>query len=238
MPITKRTIALLSFCVLLPQAATAEWLAFKDGTTTETKGPWKVQGRRVIFTSQSGTLSAVKLDEIDLPISEQLSKNAEADRGLIEVKSSPTEAYNWRLVAAGRDVTPIGNGLAIVTEWSLKSGKFVGRHPGLSCVPTRLVGVSSGTDWWIQTGTQISKFRPIGLASADVEALQALVPDGLFCFEADRKIKSPDAAGTVIGYAKLPDGRDIGLELLRSRNARLNDETFSERNYYLAKTRQ
>lgn len=229
----KHAVAFLFLLLNLPSTVAANWLAFKDGTTTETKGPWKVQGRRVIFTSMSGTLSAARLDEVDLPVSEQLSQNAESDRRLIEVKSSPTEAYDWKLLASGRSVTPIGNGMAIVREWSYQSGKFVGRHPGLSCVPSRLVGVSSGTDWWIQTGTKISKFRPIGLAWADVDRLKALVPDGLLCYEVDARIPSPEAAGNIVGYARLPDDRDIGLELLRSRAATLNDEAFSQRSEYL-----
>ncbi|HEV7672580.1 MAG TPA: hypothetical protein VGS22_29020 [Thermoanaerobaculia bacterium] len=230
----KRSLAHLFLFLLLPSTVAADWLAFKDGVTTETKGSWRIKGQRVIFTSMSGTLTAARLDEIDLPASEQLSKNAASDRKLIEIKSSPTEAYDWRTLASGTRVTPTGDGRAIVTEWSVQLGKHVGRHPALSCIPSRLVGVSSGTEWWLQTGTKIAKFRPLGLAWADIDQLKALVPDGLLCFEVDGRVKSPDPAGHLVGYARLADGRDIGIELLRKRAARLNDEEFSQRKAYLA----
>ena len=44
----------------------ADWLVTKDGARIETRGPWKVDGRRVLFTLPNGTLSAIRSDEIDL----------------------------------------------------------------------------------------------------------------------------------------------------------------------------
>lgn len=231
----RNTFAYLLLSLLLPSTATADWLAFKDGTTTETKGAWKIQGRRVIFTAMSGTLTAARLDEIDLPASEQLSQNAGSDRKLVEIKSSPTELQWWRqfddrnspnLLSAG--------GKQFVAEKSYEWHRYPNSHIGEDCVPGRLVGISTGVVWWLQIGTKVSKFRPVGLEWADLEHLKALVPDGLICYEVDARIPSPDAAGNIVGYARLPDGRDIGLELVRSRAARLNDETFSQRKNYLA----
>ena len=41
-------------------AAHADWLVTRDGARIETKGAWKVDGRRVVFTMPNGTLSALR----------------------------------------------------------------------------------------------------------------------------------------------------------------------------------
>lgn len=223
------------FLSLLPVAAAADWLAFKDGTTTETKGPWKIQGRRVVFTSLSGTLTAARLDEIDLAASEQLSQNAGADRKLVEIKSSPTELQWWRQYDDYNNPTLLSaGGKQFVAERNYDWSRYPNSHVGENCVPGRLVGISTGVVWWLQIGTKVSKFRPVGLEWADLERLKTLVPDGMICYEIDPRIPSPDPSGVIVGYAHLPDGRDIGLELVRVRAARLNDEAFSQRKDYLA----
>ena len=38
----------------------------RDGARIETKGAWKVDGRRVLFTVPNGTLSMIRTDEVDL----------------------------------------------------------------------------------------------------------------------------------------------------------------------------
>jgi hypothetical protein len=54
--------------------ATAEWLATRDGHRIETDGPWKVKGRIVVYTDAKGTLSSIRLDEIDPEASEAVSE--------------------------------------------------------------------------------------------------------------------------------------------------------------------
>ncbi len=46
--------------------AAADWLVTRDGARIETKGPWKVEGRRIVFTAPNGTLSAIAAAEVDL----------------------------------------------------------------------------------------------------------------------------------------------------------------------------
>ncbi|HEV7672579.1 MAG TPA: hypothetical protein VGS22_29015 [Thermoanaerobaculia bacterium] len=234
----KRNLAHLFLLLLLPSAVAADWLAFKDGTTTETKGPWKIQGRRIVFTSMSGTLTAARLDEIDLPASEQLSKNAASDRKLIEIKSSPTVIPWWQHYSTDDPVLLSAGGEQFIAgrtyDYWYRYPYYPNSHIGESCVPSRVVGISSGVNWWLQTGTKVAKFRLIGLQWADVERLKALMPDGQVCYEVDARIPSPDPAGNIVGYAHLQDGRDVGLELVRARAARLNDEVFSHRKDYLA----
>ncbi|MEO1366246.1 MAG: hypothetical protein AAFX50_03640, partial [Acidobacteriota bacterium] len=54
--------------------AAADVLVMKDGSRVETKGPWEVKGRQVIFTLPNGTLSAVRLSEVDLDRSNEATE--------------------------------------------------------------------------------------------------------------------------------------------------------------------
>ena len=51
---------------LSASVARADWLVMRDGARIETKGTWKVDGRRVLFTLPNGTLSTLRTDELDL----------------------------------------------------------------------------------------------------------------------------------------------------------------------------
>lgn len=51
--------------------ARADWLVTRDGGRVETKGTWKVEGKRVVFTLKDGTLSSLRLTEVDLDASRQ-----------------------------------------------------------------------------------------------------------------------------------------------------------------------
>lgn len=54
---------------LLALPAGADWLVMQDGARVETKGPWKVKGASVVFTLPNGTLSSVRVSEVDLDAS-------------------------------------------------------------------------------------------------------------------------------------------------------------------------
>lgn len=49
--------------------AAADWLVTRDGGRIETRGAWKVAGRQVLFTQPNGTLSSIRLDQVDLDLS-------------------------------------------------------------------------------------------------------------------------------------------------------------------------
>lgn len=51
---------------LLAPAVSADWLVTKEGARIETKGPWKVKGAVVVFTLPNGTLSSMRVRELDL----------------------------------------------------------------------------------------------------------------------------------------------------------------------------
>jgi len=51
--------------LLVPAAAGADWLVLRDGARLETRGPAKVEGRRVLFTDATGTLMALPAADVD-----------------------------------------------------------------------------------------------------------------------------------------------------------------------------
>ncbi len=61
---------------VLPPAAVADLLVTRDGETVETQGPWKVKGRMVVFTDAAGTLSSLRLDDLDLDASHAATQRA------------------------------------------------------------------------------------------------------------------------------------------------------------------
>lgn len=68
-------VALLLACLATSPAA-ADWLVTRDGARLETKGPWRVEGRRVLFTQPNGTLASLRADEVDLEASAAETKRA------------------------------------------------------------------------------------------------------------------------------------------------------------------
>jgi hypothetical protein len=74
------TAALLGLILLLSSssAASADILVTTAGERIETRGPWRVEGARVSFTRPNGTLSALRLSEVDIDASERATRAAAA----------------------------------------------------------------------------------------------------------------------------------------------------------------
>ena len=66
----------LTVLLALPSAGAADWLVTQDGARIETKGPWQVKGRQVVFTLPNGTLSAMRVSEVDLEASASVTEAA------------------------------------------------------------------------------------------------------------------------------------------------------------------
>jgi hypothetical protein len=65
------SIVLTVLCGALAAVAPlyGDWLVTRDGARIETQGQWKIKGRMVIFTQTNGTLSSLRLSEVDLEAS-------------------------------------------------------------------------------------------------------------------------------------------------------------------------
>jgi hypothetical protein len=68
--------ALVAAAVCSPVAA--DWLLTRDGQRLETRGPWQVEGKLVVFTRTNGTLSSLRLSEVDLEASRAATAAASA----------------------------------------------------------------------------------------------------------------------------------------------------------------
>lgn len=66
--------------------AAADWLVTRDGGRIETRGAWKVADRQVLFTQPNGTLSSIRLDEVDL------DQSAMETRRAVEAANAPPAA--------------------------------------------------------------------------------------------------------------------------------------------------
>lgn len=75
----------------LASPVAADWLVTRDGTHIETRGPWEVRGRTVVFTGANGTLSSMRLSEVDLEASTAATERAKAPPPPREEQQKPPE---------------------------------------------------------------------------------------------------------------------------------------------------
>jgi hypothetical protein len=101
-------VALLLGSGALPLMATADILVLKDGSRVQTEGEWEVQGRLVVFRTAGGSLSSIRLDEVDLEASE--AATAAAQRAEEEARRAPPPRVERRepvAVLTDRDVARV-----------------------------------------------------------------------------------------------------------------------------------
>jgi len=87
-PASRWREALLAALVLMTVVATSargDWLVLSSGETVETKGPWKLDGRAIVFTSTRGVLSSVRTTAVDIDSSRALTlkKQEEATKVVV-----------------------------------------------------------------------------------------------------------------------------------------------------------
>jgi len=97
---SKKLIVVLVALLALP--ASGDWLVTRDGARVETKGPWRVQGSAVVFTLPSGTLSSLRLGDIDLDASSLAT--TEARRPLLVPKVPPPVKRKAKWVLTDKDI--------------------------------------------------------------------------------------------------------------------------------------
>jgi hypothetical protein len=56
--------------------AAADWLVMGDGTRVETRGPWRQDGRLLVFTSPDDRLVSLRSSSVDLPASVEATRQA------------------------------------------------------------------------------------------------------------------------------------------------------------------
>ena len=109
---------------LCADAAHADWLVTRDGARIETKGAWKVDGRRVLFTVPNGTLSMIRTDEVDLDQSALVTTQAR------EAPVAPVPAVKEKkepvLRLTEKDIPPVS--AAALAEAEAEAGGTAGKE--------------------------------------------------------------------------------------------------------------
>jgi hypothetical protein len=96
----RRTLAFAAALGSLALPAAADWLVTRDGARVETRGGWRIKGTMVIFSLPNGTLSSLRLSQVDLPASEKATAEAAAPRAA----APPAAAKRPVLVLTDADV--------------------------------------------------------------------------------------------------------------------------------------
>jgi hypothetical protein len=84
--------------------AQADWLLTRDGARVETRGPWTVKGKLVVFTLPNGTLSSMRAEAVDLEASARATAEAQARTAAPAPEPAPVAKPRPVLVLTDADV--------------------------------------------------------------------------------------------------------------------------------------
>lgn len=99
---TRIVICLLLCSLGIATSVHADWLVTQEGKQVQTKGPWEVRRNMVVFTLPNGTLSSMRLSEVDLEKSKELTLRAAQPK--VEEEAEPEATKPSVLVLTNRDV--------------------------------------------------------------------------------------------------------------------------------------
>lgn len=68
--------ALVLLGILAAAPAAGDWLVTRAGGRVETKGPWQVKGKLVVFTQTDGSLASLRLADLDFEASRKATTEA------------------------------------------------------------------------------------------------------------------------------------------------------------------
>jgi len=85
-------LCLLAGGLYMGAPARADWLLLRDGSKVETRGPWKLEPKRVVFTMTDGTLSSLRLSEVDLDASRQATLAAQEAKSVEATAAAQPQA--------------------------------------------------------------------------------------------------------------------------------------------------
>ena len=72
----RSALILLGILAAVGSPAAGDWLVTRAGGRVETKGPWQVKGKLVVFTQTDGSLSSLRLTDVDLETSRKATTEA------------------------------------------------------------------------------------------------------------------------------------------------------------------
>lgn len=225
-------MVLLLGVVFCTERADAAWLYLKDGTLIETDGAWESRGRMLRFKTRAGVLQMLPAEEVDLPVSEAVSRWARPSSGLNEVHSSPDIRGPGRVTTEWVEVIPLdANWDLILYGWEQRHSQG-GRSAQSKCLPaTGLAATDSGT-LVVQIGTTIENVDLYGVRSLALGPLRALVEGQPLCLVQKELRPGRNDRGRYPAYALTREGRDLGLHLISAGHAKPSEKPHHLANEY------
>ena len=189
-----RALGLLALAALAVPAH-ADWLVTREGGRVETKGPWQIKGKLVVFTrADDGALASLRATEVDL----DASTKATADAKVQAAAPTPAEAPQKKIAsltdkdfhkpvpvdANGKPVEgpPAKTGPLIVSDW-----KKLERPSGDGIAVEGMVHNSTG-DMMVNASIEVQLYNEAGDRVGTAPGLltsTSIQPDGSVQFHAN-----------------------------------------------------
>jgi hypothetical protein len=180
---------------VVPPPAHADWLVTREGGRVETKGPWQIKGKLVVFTRvDDGSLASLRTAEVDF----DASAKATADAKVQAAAPPPAEAPQKKIAvltdkdfrkptpvdANGKPVetAPVKTGPLVVSDW-----KKLDRPTGDGIAVEGSVHNSTG-DMMINASVDVQLFNEAGERVGTAPGLltsTSIPPDGTVQFRAN-----------------------------------------------------
>jgi hypothetical protein len=175
--------------------AHADWLVTREGGRVETKGPWQLKGKLLVFTrADDGALASLRASEVDL----DASAKATADAKVQAAAPPPTEAPQKKIAvltdkdfhkptpvdASGKPVenAPAKTGPLVVSDW-----KKLDRPTGDGIAVEGSVHNTTG-DMMVNASVDVQIFNDTGERVGTAPGLltsSSIQPDGTVQFRAN-----------------------------------------------------
>ncbi len=174
-PTSRRTLCCFAVIGMLAVASHADWLVTQDGERIETKGGWQVKGRMVVFTRPEGTLSSLRLSEVDLDASREATIRA-AEAASRPAASAPALPRRPARVITTDDVgagVPGAEGVDLLVERLRQAHRL--KDVGLAMGLVNWQDVSDGVRGYVQTQFEWlmeRRIRGIRFIEAEPEELE------------------------------------------------------------------
>jgi endonuclease YncB( thermonuclease family) len=199
-----RVLALLLPLLVVASPAGADWLVYTGGGVEEVKGAWEVKRGQVVFTAANGTLMGVRVDDVDLAASAFLTWQVGERRG-ISAKQPPA---GTEMRVGGATAGPAKEAPCVeATVVSVLEAETIEVAAGAKKETVHLACVDA-------PGTQHQFPALSGLGADAREKVELLARPGFKLCLAEEIPALVDRSGHRVVYARLPDGRDLGAELI------------------------
>jgi hypothetical protein len=113
---------LILLAALQAPVAGADVLVTVGGDQIETEGPWEVQGRRIVYTSLEGTLTAIRTERVDLRASERVTEEMRGPKERKRYGQGPVEEHPDLVALAEQTEASRSAEAALILESDTASG--------------------------------------------------------------------------------------------------------------------